>query len=230
MLTGWFKSYLLILLLLLLTLGYLGYQIYEDRTAPDGKVTYFLENTEVVQRRQLMDFPETAIPFYGDSLVHGLAVSRANSSLENFGIGHDHSENLLGRVRKDLKHRQFSEYAVAIGINDLGRGVAVGDLYQNIMATVELLTLADTVYVHTVLPVASSRATAPTINEKVRRINDLLSELPMSHQNVVIVNTYGSLAADGFLPESLHIGDGLHLNSAANRKWAELLSAVMSAR
>lgn len=230
MLTVWFKSCLLIFLLLLLTLGYLMYQTYEGRTDPDGMVTYFLENTEIAQRRRLKDLPETAIPFYGDSLVHGLAVSRANTSLENFGIGHDHSKNLLGRVRKDLQYRKFSEYAVAIGINDLGRGVDVDDLYQNIMATVKLLTLADTVYVHTVLPVASSRAYAPTINGKVQQINDLLSELPMSHQNVVIVNTYGSLSADGFLPENLHIGDGLHLNSAANRKWAELLSAAMSAR
>lgn len=224
MLTGWFKSYLL---LFLLTLGYLGYQIYEDRTAPDEKVTYFLENTEVFQRRQLKDFPETAIPFYGDSLVHGLAASRANSSLENFGIGHDHSENLLARVRKDLKYRQFSEYAVAVGINDLGRGVAVGDLYQNIMATVELLAFADAIYVHTVLPVAASRVKAFTINEKVRQINDLLSGLPRNYQNVFIVDTYETLSHRGFLPESFHVGDGLHLNSAANRQWAELLSTAM---
>lgn len=230
MLTGWFKSYLSILFLLLATLGYMGYQVYEDRTAPDGKVTYFIENTEIVLGRQLKDLPETSIPFYGDSLVHGLAVSRANPSLENFGIGHDHSVNLLNRVREGLKYRQFSEYVIAIGINDLGRSVAVGDLYHNIMATVESLTFADTVYVHTVLPVAESRANSPTINEKVRQINDLLSELPMGYQNVVIVNTYGSLAADSFLPESLHLGDGLHLNSAANRKWAELLSAAMTAR
>lgn len=230
MISGWFKCKFLIPMLLLTTFGYLGYQIYEDRTAQDGKVAYFLKNTEIVQRRQLTDLPETAIPFYGDSLVHGFAVSRANSTLENFGIGHDHSENLLGRVREDLKYRQFSKYAVAIGINDLGRGVPVGELYLNITATVESFKFADMVYVHTVLPVAENRATAPIINRKVRKINDLLSELPIRYKNVVIVDTYGSLAADGFLPESLHMGDGLHLNSAANRQWAELLSAAMNAQ
>ncbi|MCL1479001.1 MAG: hypothetical protein MH219_16495 [Marinobacter sp.] len=130
MLYAWPKSYHLIMVILLATFGYLGYQVSEYRTGPDERVTYFLENTEIIQRRQLRDLPETTIPFYGDSLVHGLAVSRADSSLENFGIGHDYSENLLNRVREDLQYRQFLEYAVAIGINDLGRGVTVGDLYQ----------------------------------------------------------------------------------------------------
>lgn len=227
MITSWFKVNLLISLLLLSALGYQGYQIYEDWTAQDGKVAYFLKNTEIAQRRQLKDLPETAIPFYGDSLVHGLAVRRASSLLENFGIGHDHSANLLNRVREDLQYRKFSGYAIAIGINDLGRRVEIGGLYNNIVAAVDALTFADTVYVHTVLPLAASRAGAQNINRKVRQINELLSELPASHENVVIVDTYGALTAHGSLPESFHIGDGLHLNSAANRKWAELLSTEM---
>jgi lysophospholipase L1-like esterase len=230
MLTRWFKYNFLTLLLLLSTFGYFGVQIYKDQMAPDEKVEYFLKNTKIFQQRQLKDLPETAIPFYGDSLVQGLAVSRVNSSLINFGIGHDHSSNLLSRIREDLRQQQFSKYAVAIGINDIGRGVAVGDLYNNILEILELLSFADTIYLHTSLPVAESRDTASTINRKVRKINLLLSELPKIHKNVVIIDTYKSLAVDGFLPESFHIGDGLHLNSAANRKWLELLSITANDR
>lgn len=227
MITNWFKLNLLISVVLLSALGYQGYQIYEDRAPQSGKVTYFLKNTEIAQRRQLKDLPETAIPFYGDSLVHGLAVRRASSLLENFGIGHDHSANLLNRVREDLQHRQFSGYAIAIGINDLGRKVDVRDLYNNIVSAVDALTFADTVYLHTVLPLAASRPGAQNINRKVIQINELLSDLPASNENVIIVDTYEALTAQGSLPESFHIGDGLHLNSAANRKWAELLSTEM---
>jgi lysophospholipase L1-like esterase len=226
MLTRWFKYNFLTLLLLLSTSGYFGVQIYKDQMAPDEKVEYFLKNTKIFQQRQLKDLPETAILFYGDSLVQGLAVNRVNSSLTNFGIGHDHSSNLLSRIREDLRQQQFSKYAVAIGINDIGRGVAVGDLYNNILEILELLSFADTIYLHTSLPVAESRDTALTINRKVRKINFLLSELPKIHKNVVIIDTYKSLAVDGFLPENFHIGDGLHLNSAANRKWLKLLGTT----
>lgn len=225
--TSWFNSNLLIAMLVFSILGCLGYQIYEDQKIQNEKVPYFLKNTEILQRRQLEDLPKTAIPFYGDSLVQGLAVSRANSRLVNFGIGHDRSENLLSRMRKDLQFRQFSEYAVAVGINDINGGVVVGDLYHNILKMVESLTFADAVYLHTVLPVAENRANARTVNRKVKKINDLLLELPANHQNVAIINTYRTFSADGFLPNGLHIGDGLHLNSTANRKWAELLSAAL---
>ncbi|MDO6824578.1 GDSL-type esterase/lipase family protein [Marinobacter sp. 1_MG-2023] len=230
MLTGAFKFNVLILSLILATLGYLTYLVFEGRTDRDGKVTYFLKNTEIIQLRRLVDLPDTAIPFYGDSLVHGLAVSRANFSLENFGIGHDHSSNLLHRVREGVNHTRLSEYAVAIGINDISNGVAVGKLYHNIVAIVESLAFSDAIYLHTVLPVANTRASASVINEKVRKINDLLSGLSVRHKNVVIVNTYKALAPTGFLPENLHIGDGLHLNSSANRKWIGLLSDVLSDR
>lgn len=228
MVTRRLKLILLILSFLLFSaFGYLGYQSLEKRSAQSGKVAHFLKAMETFQRRQLKDLPVTAVPFYGDSLVQGLAVSRANPFLANFGIGHDDSENLLSRVRRDLQHRKFSEYAVAIGINDLGRGVDIGDLHNNIMAIIETLAFADTVYVHTVLPVAASRVKATTMNGKVRQINNLLSELPINYQNVFVIDTYGTLSAQGFLPESFHIGDGLHLNSVANRQWAELLSAAM---
>ena len=228
MVTRRLKLNLLILAFLLFSaFGYLGYQSLGKRSAQDEKVAHFLKNMETFQRRQLQDLPLTAVPFYGDSLVQGLAVSRANPFLENFGIGHDDSKNLLSRVRQGLQHRQFSEYAVAIGINDLGRGVGVGDLHNNIQAIVKSLAFADTIYVHTVLPVAASRVKASIINRKVRQINDLLSGLPRNYQNVFIVDTYETLSAQGFLPESSHVGDGLHLSSAANRQWAELLSTAM---
>jgi len=230
MLTRWCKYNLLTSLLLLFALGYFGVKIYKDQTEPDEKVAYFLKNTKILQQRQLKDLPETAIPFYGDSLVQELAVSRVNSSLINFGIGHDHSSHLLTRIREDLKQQQFSRYAVAIGINDIGRGVAVGDIYNNILEILESLSFAGTIYLHTSLPVAESRDAALIINRKVREINDLLSEVPKIHKNVVIVNTYKSIAVNGFLPESLHIGDGLHLNSAENREWLELLSAALNER
>ena len=119
---------------------------------------------------------------------------------------------------------------MAIGINDIGRGVAVGDIYNNILEILESLSFAGTIYLHTSLPVAESRDAALIINRKVREINDLLSEVPKIHKNVVIVNTYKSIAVNGFLPESLHIGDGLHLNSAENREWLELLSAALNER
>lgn len=225
--TGRSSFYLIVLTVLLSVSGCLYYFFGVERAAQDERVMYFLKNNEILQRRQLKDLPQAAIPFYGDSLVQGLAVSRANPFLENFGIGHDHSQNLLNRIKKDLQYRHFSKYAVAIGINDLGRGVSVGELYQNILKIAELLTFADAVYVHTVLPVAASRTAASSTNQKVRKINVLLSKLPARYQNVIIVPTYEGLVDHGFLSEEAHIGDGLHLNSTANRKWAELLSAAM---
>ncbi|MBK1849814.1 hypothetical protein FE845_00535 [Marinobacter sp. 1-4A] len=227
MTTGYFKFNFLISVFAIFALAYLGYQHYEDCKAGDRRVSYFIDNTEIILRRQLMDIPETAIPFYGDSLVHGLAVGRADPSFQNFGIGHDHTKNLYRRVQEDLKHRKLSNYAIAIGINDLSRGVAVDDIYQNIEATINSLKFAESVYLHTVLPVSASRTKAGELNEKVRDVNESLSKLSEKYENVVFVNTYRELAIDGFLPEHLHIGDGLHLNSEGSRKWIKILSSAL---
>ncbi|WP_417521362.1 GDSL-type esterase/lipase family protein [Marinobacter sp.] len=220
--------YQAVLVPLLIGCGYWLCQEYTSLSGSDGTVAYYIENMEVLQRRQLEILPETAIPFYGDSLVQGLAVHLIGPGVENFGIGHDNAKNLLRRVGMDLKYRRFSEYVMAIGINDISRGVDVRDIYNNISKTVHLLSFADTVYLNTVLPVADSRPGSETTNRKVRQVNAMLAELAVNVPNVRLIDSYRRLSSGGALPQSFHIGDGLHLNAAANRQWAALLKNAMT--
>lgn len=220
--------YQVILVLLLIGCGYWAYKTSASCLGSGDKVAYYIENMEVLQRRQLKDLPEIAIPFYGDSLVQGLAMRMVDPRVENFGIGHDNAENLFRRVRTDLKYRRFSEYVLAIGINDIGRGVDVSDINKSISKIVQLLSFSETVYLNTVLPVADNRSGSKMTNRKVRQLNTKLAELAANVPNVHLIDSYGRLAAGGVLPQSYHIGDGLHLNSDGNRQWAELLKTAMS--
>src|SRR5690554_2731298 len=129
---GKLAGYKIVIMVLLISSGYWVYRECTSHSHSDDKVAYYVESMEALQRRQLENLPKTAVPFYGDSLVQGLAVRLIGPRVENFGIGHDNAKNLLRRVETDLKYRRFSEYAIAIGINDIGRGLDVSDIYNNI--------------------------------------------------------------------------------------------------
>ncbi|WP_336366660.1 GDSL-type esterase/lipase family protein [Marinobacter sp. C2H3] len=215
---------------LLLAAGFLaGYGLRGYTEPPEDAITAaYMANLRVFQQRVLMDLPDSAIPVYGDSHIQGLALQRADSRLVNFGIGHDRVGTLAERVREGASQRRFSTYVVAVGINDLMHGASSADVVGPIKSLISDLPFARRLIIGSVLPVARTRPGAEAINERVRDVNESLSALAATRARVTYLNSYEVLADDeGYLPSRYHLGDGLHLNSEANRLWLRQLAQAL---
>lgn len=176
--------------------------------------------------------PDGCVIFIGDSITQGLAVSAVSPLAVNYGIGGDTTQGVLERLPVYMPAIERAKcVVVAIGVNDTIYRTP-SEAVRNYARILDRLPEDCPVITSAILPVDGSSSEALGQRTKwINRFNQELKELVDKRPAATLVDSSVVLDTDGDgqLDNSLHDGDGLHLNSAGNRAWAaKLRSAIAS--
>lgn len=174
--------------------------------------------------------PKGATLFIGDSITQGLATSAITKLSVNYGIGSDTTLGVLNRIKVYKSINRAKAIVIAIGVNDLNKR---GDekIVSNFKNIFDLLPSDMPIILSAVLPVDEKVQSMRTKNIRISRLNELLLSLSDRYNNVVFMNA-GSLlqGSDENLKSDLHVGDGVHLNTAGYKIWIEQIKTALNNR
>lgn len=197
---------------------------------PRPEITEHYHRMLRYHRRMDAQVPEGAVVFLGDSLTQGLCTDGVAQPSVNYGIGSDTTVGVLGRLAaySDSLGRA-SAVVLAIGVNDLlFRGnPEIVDNYRRIL---DALPAGLPVVCSALMPinVRTYAPGTPVSNARITALNRSLREACEARSHCIFVDPRGRLADDdGNLRASLEDGDGIHLNAAGNRIWAEVLREAL---
>lgn len=176
---------------------------------------------------------ESVVPgrviFLGNSITQGADWPRllGDSTILNRGIGGDNTYGVLKRLDEIIR-RKPSKLFILIGINDIGKDIpdaVIADNYRKIIREVQAKSPATRIYLQSVLPVNPEYPGFPQHYDKqdhVRSVNRFLKRLAASTSTTFV--DLGPILSDtrGRL-DVRYTGDGLHLNAAGYRLWADHL-------
>lgn len=192
--------------------------------APDPEITEHYRR--MMNYHVYMDgnVPEGAVLFIGDSITQGLCVSAVWERSVNYGIGSDTTVGVLQRLPEYASMSRAAAVVVAIGVNDLKWRDDAGILanYKKIM---EAIPPGTPVLFSAVLPLDDrSKPAEENRNPRIRELNKALGDFCAGDSRCSFVDATPSLADDtGNLRPSLHVGDGVHLNTAGYAIWITAL-------
>jgi lysophospholipase L1-like esterase len=185
---------------------------------------------EYVARFEKMNYaPHTTTLFLGDSMTEGFNLNRhfKQDSLVNMGIGGDFTSGVLRRLYQ-VEQLQPKKIFVMIGINDIGHDVEqprIESQYAQIIQQLKTLCPVSEIYIQSCLPtnLRSSDAAADAAHQaRIVQLNTFIEGQCALHQ-VQYIHLYPLFqASDGYLHPDLTY-DGLHLNEAGYRIWADAI-------
>lgn len=167
------------------------------------------------------------IVMLGDSLTEKYdwsQVLKTEWPVRNRGIAGDTSDGVLMRLDEIVASKPRVVFLL-IGTNDLWSSNSAKKVLQNIdLATAKIREASPQtkIFVQTVFPLRSS----PELNSKVKKINKVL-QMQASDGRYQIVDTYTLMSDSTGLLRTELTSDGVHLNSAGYRLWAELLNSIL---
>jgi lysophospholipase L1-like esterase len=178
------------------------------------------------------------VVFLGDSITDGWRLNEYYGRERDFinrGIGGQISSEMLGRMQADVIDLKPRIVLVLAGINDLGRGVAVSTIENN------LTMIADLAEAHHIEPMFASllpvsdyhkdvnpqyARTAHLAPAKILEVNGWLKSF-CEQRHFPYVDYYSALVDQaGFLPADL-ADDGLHPNGKGYRLMAPVALAAI---
>ena len=181
---------------------------------------------------------KTRVVFLGDSITDGWRLNEYYGSERDFvnrGIGGQISGQMLGRMKADVIDLKPRVVLVLAGINDLGRGVAVGAIENN------LSMIADLAEAHHIEPMFASLLPVSDYHKDVNPQYARTNRLPPARITEVnnwlksfcaqrqyrYVDYYSALVDKaGFLQADL-ADDGLHPNARGYRIMAPIALAAI---
>jgi lysophospholipase L1-like esterase len=195
----------------------LGYEVTGD------ELTHHYHTMLAFHKRLDRSIPDKSLIFIGDSITQGLAVIAVSPQSTNYGIGQDTTVGVLKRIPFYYSILESKAVVIAIGINDLKRR-RNDEIIKNYLAIISLIPRNIPVLFSAVLPVDEVASGRVGFNERIKKLNDSLSDICKKNQRLhflniskLVINSYGNLSTD------YHIGDGVHLNGLGNEIWiAEL--------
>lgn len=165
----------------------------------------------------------------GNSITDGAEWGELfrDSRIKNRGISGDHSAGLLNRLDELVRGRPAKIF-IAIGTNDLARGISPDSVLNNILLAVDYIRQESPVtqiWVQSLFPVNNrfEKFSGHTGNgEKIRYLNERLEKwaLQRGYQFLDVYNTLKD--ADGKL-DARFTNDGLHLSGEGYLRWRYLL-------
>ena len=186
-----------------------------------------------------MDYFSDAL-FIGDSRTHGLelysgvkgATFYVYTGLSIFGVNNPGLVTLAGQdysiVEALEKGPQFGKVYIAFGMNELGYYNEENYLrtFGVFIEEVKALQPNAVVYLQNLAPVDEAKCKAYgqascITNARVEAFNQLFAQLAREHQ-VVLVDVYSALTADGPLPDDA-TSDGIHFNRPWYETWLTCL-------
>ncbi len=143
----------------------------------------------------------------------------------NRGVSGDSTRGVLQRVDQ-ITALEPSKVFFAIGVNDLQRHYHPGEVVRNIAETVKKLkkVTGARVYLQSILPVMEYKLETGILNQTIDAVNHELQQIALENgaeyidNNILLSDETGNLA-----PQFSE--DGLHINGAAYKLWAENIRA-----
>lgn len=173
--------------------------------------------------------PDVDIVMVGDSITEaGLWTDLLpGRSIANRGIWGDTTGDVIARLDPILAVKAERAFLL-LGINDLMRGAAVQDVFDNIVRITRALAATGTeVVVQSTL--LCSRAQCLERRDDIAALNDALADFARNNGHEFLdLNRLLSHPEAGVLPEFTY--DGLHLTGAGYLVWAEALAAHLGPR
>ncbi len=172
--------------------------------------------------------PDRAVAFVGDSLIQGLHTDAVASPSVNYGIAGDTTVGVLARVPVYRSLRRAAVIVMAVGVNDI-KFRANDEIVLNYRRILQTLEPSVPLVMAAVLPVDESVLPSQIAsNDRIRDLNVSLSALCRARARCLFADAGAKLVdARGNLSAVLHDWDGLHLNNAGNRIWAEVLQTAI---
>ena len=174
-------------------------------------------------RRMDGSVPDGAIVFIGDSMVHALVTSAIADKTANYGIGGDTVAGLIDRLSIYESLAGARAIVVSIGVNDLWwrSNDEIELLYRQLFSQLpqQVPVLANAIF-----PVEEKFDFPDGTNDRINALNSAVAAVANEHDNVTFLDYSAEFTSDSAqLDPSLHIGDGLHLNTRGYQLWIDIL-------
>lgn len=166
------------------------------------------------------------IIFAGDS--HTLHF-RANEyfpgiSIKNRGIGGDYTSRFMKRLYQFTTGNP-KQIFIEIGVNDLRMRVTTDSLVKNLNSIADTIRLknpnTDLKFV-SIFPVNRHIS-----NDSIALANTKIKQL-CENRGLTFIDLHKRFVKDGHLNEKYDSGDGIHLNSAGYKAWADVISPYIT--
>jgi lysophospholipase L1-like esterase len=171
-----------------------------------------------------------SIVMLGDSITEGAAWNEllGIADIANRGIGGDTTEGILKRL-PDIYGLNPEMCFIMIGINDIGKGISVETITQNIEKIITgLESNGIKVIVQSTLFVAKNgnfTLNWDKMNKKVEQLNMWLEKY-CDNKKIVFVDINKTLVIGNTL-NTEYTYDGTHLLGNGYKKWAELIEPII---
>ena len=180
---------------------------------------------------QFKAYPNSSkdIIFLGNSITAGVDWMELleNPNARNRGISGDITFSVLERL-SEVTEGKPAKIFILIGINDISRNIPDSLILQNYQRIIERIkkeSPATKIYFHTLLPVNNEFTQFKNHYNKdqhILYINEQLKKMA-AKEKITVIDLYPHfLNADQKLDKKYTV-DGLHLNAAGYKLWAEIL-------
>lgn len=188
-------------------------------------------NNFTLRTEQFKAYPNSSkdIIFLGNSITAGVDWMEllGDSRVRNRGISGDITFGVLERL-DEVTEGKPARVFILIGINDISRNIPDSVILQNYQRIIERIkkeSPATKIYFHTLMPVNNEFTQFKNHYNKdqhILYINDELKKMAVK-EKIRVIDLYPHfLDTDQKLNKKYTI-DGLHLNAAGYKVWAEIL-------
>jgi lysophospholipase L1-like esterase len=176
---------------------------------------------------------QNGVVFVGDSLTGNwkdLAKAFPDLKVVNRGIGGDTSRGVLFRFKEDVLDLNPKAIVVTVGTNDLtamGKPADAAGNVEEMLKQIDKANPALPVVVCTTPPSDSPKA--PVKLDQRQALNAEIKKVASAHPNVIVCDIYPVfLNADGSLNAESFTADRLHLGPAGYEKWSAVLKPIFA--
>ncbi len=178
-------------------------------------------NKQLSDRRDPSIAPGVAI-FLGDSITHGLAVSRIEPRAENFGISGQTTTQLINAIPNYRSISSASRIYLMIGINDIANGRS--NMLPERFETIASLMPKDVPLIWSgIMPMAGNLKAIESANKAIE-----LSCYKLSRCSYI--DTFSAMAGKSGDPLDGYTLDGIHPSKLGYQVWISQLTKARSAR
>jgi lysophospholipase L1-like esterase len=187
-----------------------------------------------IRVEQFRSYPNSSsdIIFLGNSITDFTDWNEllGTSNARNRGISGDITFGVLQRL-DEVTEGKPAKVFILIGINDISRNVpdsVILDNYKKIISRIKAASPATKIYFHTLLPVNNEYTARNHFNkdEHILFVNNGLKELAAA-EKITLIDLYPHFLNTDKKLDKKYTMDGLHLNAAGYKVWAEILKPYL---
>jgi lysophospholipase L1-like esterase len=173
---------------------------------------------------------ENGIVMLGDSITAGVEWNEllGMPNIANRGIGSDTTEGFCKRLENIYKIKPEICFIMG-GINDIGYGIPVEKILENIGIIIEGLSKNGIKpVIQSALYVSAKADNWKKTNNNVDKLNSGLKNICVK-KDITFVDINGTVSANGSLAEE-YTYDGVHLNGSGYNEWKKLIKPIIGTK